>query len=276
MNSHRIALLAGLMIFALSLSNAEPRERKGAPRMSIQLSDEHIAAASRNRRIIINFDTISGDQRFGDRDPGELVKWKFHVIDAENVQIDSVWWGWGEGNQSPWPSKTMPLYDADGYRQWAEQGVDIAAVFAEASKERGIEAFYNYRINGSDNDLGAFRRIPMKLEHPDWLIPGVVFGEPGPVGYWNYAIPGVRQYKLSILREIAERFDYDGAAGQDDAVHAPVSGDDAGSGRKARPAVSGWSAHPGKPTGLSLRRLGYRNLGARKPGGRAGAGGTQL
>jgi len=180
--------------------------------MSIQLSDEHIAAASRNRRIIINFDTISGDQRFGDRDPGELVKWKFHVIDAENVQIDSVWWGWGEGNQSPWPSKTMPLYDADGYRQWAEQGVDIAAVFAEASKERGIEAFYNYRINGSDNDLGAFRRIPMKLEHPDWLIPGVVFGEPGPVGYWNYAIPGVRQYKLSILREIAERFDYDGIA----------------------------------------------------------------
>ncbi len=177
-----------------------------APRQKVQLSDEHIAAATRNRRIIINFDTISGDRRFGGRDPADLVKWKFHVIDAADVQIDSVWWCWGEGNQSPWPSKIMPLYDAEGYRKWKEQGVDIAAVFAEESRKRGIEAFYNYRINGSDNDLVTFRQMPMKLEHPDWLI----HAWPGPVGLWNYSIPEVRKYKLSILREIAERFDYDG------------------------------------------------------------------
>ena len=160
----------------------------------------------RDRRIIINFDTISGDRNFGGRDPAELVKWKFHVIDAAGVQIDSVWWCWGEGNQSPWPSSIMPLYDSEGYRRWKEQGIDIAAIFAEESRKRGIEAFYNYRINGSDNDLGPFSKLPMKLKHPEWLI----HTWPGPVGLWNYAIPEVRRYKLSMLREIAERFDYDG------------------------------------------------------------------
>ena len=206
MPNHRILLLATFLIQASLNPTIAPWLGADDQPEPVRLSDEHIAAAGRDRRIIINFDTISGDRQFGGRDPAELVKWKFHVIDAADVQIDSVWWGWGEGNQSPWPSRIMPLYDAEGYRKWKDQGVDIAAIFAEESKKRGLEAFYNFRINGSDNDLGPFRRIPMKLKHPDWLI----HTWPGPVGLWNFAIPEVRSYKLSILREIAERFDYDG------------------------------------------------------------------
>ena len=202
----RTLLLSALLILAVVGSGTAPGLRADAAAKPVRLSAEHIAAAGRDRRIIINFDTISGDRRFGGRDPAELVKWKFHVIDAADVQIDSVWWCWGEGNQSPWPSSIMPLYDSEGYRQWKEQGIDIAAIFAEESRKRGIESFYNYRINGSDNDLGPFSKLPMKLKHPDWLI----HTWPGPVGLWNYAIPEVRRYKLSILREIAERFDYDG------------------------------------------------------------------
>ena len=202
----RTLLLSAFLVLAVQDPATAPRLRTDAAAKPVRLSAEHIAAAGRDRRIIINFDTISGDRRFGGRDPAELVKWKFHVIDAADVQIDSVWWCWGEGNQSPWPSSIMPLYDSEGYRQWKEQGIDIAAIFAEESRKRGIEAFYNYRINGSDNDLGPFSKIPMKLKHPDWLI----HTWPGPVGLWNYAIPEVRRYKLSILREIAERFDYDG------------------------------------------------------------------
>ena len=202
----RTLLLSALLILAVVGSGTAPGLRAEAAAEPVRLSAEHIAAAGRDRRIIINFDTISGDRRFGGRDPAELVKWKFHVIDAADVQIDSVWWCWGEGNQSPWPSSIMPLYDSEGYRQWKEQGIDIAAIFAQESRKRGIESFYNYRINGSDNDLGPFSKIPMKLKHPEWLI----HTWPGPVGLWNYAIPEVRRYKLSILREIAERFDYDG------------------------------------------------------------------
>jgi len=158
-----------VLCFIGSLTWISPLAADNAAKL-VQLSDEHIAAATHDRRIIVNFDTISGDRRFGGRELGELMKWKFHVIDAAGVQIGSVWWDWGEGHRSPWPSKTMPLYDAEGYRKWKEQGIDVAAIFARESRKRGIEAFYNYRINGSNNDLGPFRKIPMKVKHPDWLI----------------------------------------------------------------------------------------------------------
>jgi hypothetical protein len=171
------------------------------------LSEEHQAAVERRRRIIVNFDVISGDQTFGGRDPEELVAWKFDFIGREGTQIDSVWWEWGEGHQAPWPSRTMPLYDQEGYRRWADTGVDIVQVFLDASRDRGVEAFYEYRINGSDNDLGPVQKIPMKEAHPEWLQ-----WTWNANGYWNFAIEGVRKYKLSIIREIAQRYDVDGIA----------------------------------------------------------------
>ena len=99
----------------------------------------------------------------------------------------------------------MPLYDAEGYRRWVAEGVDIVQVFLDAAKKRGIQAFYNYRINGGDNDLGPVRKIPFKEQHPEWLIHTWNAN-----GYWNFAFEGVRNCKLSILREIAERYDVDG------------------------------------------------------------------
>ena len=99
----------------------------------------------------------------------------------------------------------MPLYHQEGYRSWAEAGVDIVQVFLDASRDRGVEAFYEYRINGSDNDLGPVRKIPMKEAHPEWLQ-----WTWNANGYWNFAIEGVREYKLSIIREIAQRYDVDG------------------------------------------------------------------
>lgn len=175
--------------------------------MTQPLSAAHRAARERPRRIVVNFDVISGDQSFGGRDPQELIAWKFDFIDRPDSQVDSVWWEWGEGHQAPWPSQTMPLYDAEGYRRWAADDVDIVAEFVAASHKRGIEAFYGYRINGSDNDLGPVREMPMKTAHPEWLIHTWNTN-----GYWNFAFEGVREYKLSILREICGRYDIDGIA----------------------------------------------------------------
>ena len=45
----------------------------------------------------------------------------------------------------------------------------------------------------------------MKEAHPDWLIHTWNAN-----GYWNFAIEGVHEYKLSILREAAENYDFDG------------------------------------------------------------------
>ena len=67
---------------------------------------------------------------------------------------------------------------------------------------RGDEAA---RSCGSDNDLEPYTILPMKRQHPQWLI----HTWEGP-GYWNFTVLGVRAYKLEILREIAEKYDFDG------------------------------------------------------------------
>ena len=174
--------------------------------MKGQLSSEHIDAINRRRRVIVNFDVISADgARFATKEIERLVEWKFMFADEPGTHIDTICWSWGEGHQAPYPSEVLPLYDSPGFKEWADNGVNIVQVFLEASKQRGIEAFFSYRINGSDNDLGPVAKIPMKEAHPDWLIHLWNAN-----GYWNFAIDDVHEYKLSILREAAEDYDFDG------------------------------------------------------------------
>ena len=89
-------------------------------------------------------------------------------------------------------------------------------VFLDAARARGLEAFYGYRVNSSDNDLGPVAEIPMKQAHPEWLQ--LTWNANG---YWNFAVPEVREYKLGILAEIAWRYDVDGI-GLDFARVCPV------------------------------------------------------
>ena len=174
--------------------------------MKEQLSAAHIDAINRRRRIIVNFDVISADgARFATKEIERLVEWKFMFADEPGTHIDSIYWSWGEGHQAPYPSEVLPLYDSPGFKKWADDGIDIVQMFLEAAKQRGIESFFSYRINGSDNDLGPVAKIPMKEAHPDWLIHLWNAN-----GYWNFALEEVHEYKLSILREAAEHYDFDG------------------------------------------------------------------
>ncbi len=173
-----------------------------------ELSPQHLAQVERRRRVVVNFDAIHGDLKFANIPPSDLVKLSFTFADDPESQIDSIWWNWGEGHQSPYPSKVMPLYDQEGYRKWVEEGVDIMRIFLEATKERGLEAFYSYRVNGSDNDLVVTREIPMKQRHPEWLLPGP--WAPDRKIFWDFRNQEIRDYKLSILREVVENYDFDG------------------------------------------------------------------
>ena len=174
--------------------------------MKGQLSSAHIDAINRRRRIIVNFDVISADgARFATKEIERLIEWKFMFTDEPGTHIDSISWSWGEGHQAPYPSDVLPLYDSPGFKRWADDGINIVQAFLEASKQRDIESFFSYRINGSDNDLGPVAEIPMKESHPDWLIHTWNAN-----GYWNFALEGVHEYKLSILREAAEDYDFDG------------------------------------------------------------------
>ena len=174
--------------------------------MKQQLSEQHIAAVNRRRRVVVNFDSIHAEPAFTDVDIEQLVKLSFTFADDEGSQIDSIWWNWSEGHEGPYPSKVLQLFDHPGYKKWVEDGVDIMKIFLEETKKRGLEVFHSYRINGGDHDLGAVSRIAMKEAHPEWLI----YPSWRPVGMWNFAFQGVRDYKLRILREVAEDYDFDG------------------------------------------------------------------
>lgn len=182
------------------------RNKKNVKR---RFSKEHVAAVNRRRRVFFMFDVIHGDPKFTNITPEDLVKLSFTFADEKGSHIDCISWNWSTGNQAPYPSKVLPLYDHPGYRKWIADGIDIMRVFLEATHKRGIEAFHSYWINGADNDLVGTSAIPLKEAHPDWLLPPPWDDEKRGF-FWNFAIPQVRQLKLQALREVAENYDFDG------------------------------------------------------------------
>src|SRR5439155_13591891 len=186
--------------------------RDGSPRTD-SLSAAHLAAVNRKRRVIVNFDTNFGApsilRELAGMDIDRLVKAYFSMIDEKGVQIDSVWWCWLDGNYANYPSKVLPVWDLPGLRKWWKAGIDPVRVFAAETRKRGLETFFSYRLNGTDmTDIRPLTKPLFKTLHPDWLIrTWESYGNPG---YWNFAVPGVRKYKVQILQEIAENYDYDG------------------------------------------------------------------
>ena len=169
-------------------------EREDHPeRSEIRLTQQHIDAVNRRRRIVVNFDGIDGEGKTLPYRPiPELVKQRFSFTDDPNIHIDSIWWNWGERNEGPYPSEILPVYDHAGYRKWVEDGIDIVKIFQDETRARGVEVFYSHRMNGSDADLRSISSIPMKLQHPDWTF-RMPWCAPEYNGYWNYAIDSVRE-----------------------------------------------------------------------------------
>lgn len=178
----------------------------------MNLTPEHIEAASRQRRIIYQDDVLC--TRAFRKGEITIERWQkivdFYMsrLDAAPNQIDSVWHEWGEGNTAVWPSEVLPE-TSFACPEWWTLGIDPVGGLLEETKKRGRECFFSYRINGSDNDPlfdppHDFKDpIPIKAEHPDWLIRK---WHP----FWDFTHDGVRDLKLAILKEVAEKYDYDG------------------------------------------------------------------
>ena len=185
-----------------------PKRSNSQDHPAVELSPGHLEAIERHRRIIVHLDVIMGDgANFPTKDIDDLIAFKFGYADDPEIQLDSMWWDWNEGHQAPYPSDTQPLIDAPGFHAWADAGINIMRTFLEASAERGLENFYLYRINGSDNDLGPVSPIPAKEQHPELLMRLWNMN-----GYWNFSLDEVHDYKLAVLREAAEQYDFDGIA----------------------------------------------------------------
>jgi len=116
-------------------------------------------------------------------------------------------------------SKILRPIQHPGLMKWREQGLDYFDELIKQGHKRGKEIWWGLRMNEVERgDLTAYEgkdggtpklspdvQNPVKAAHPDWLIRSWWWQ-----GFWNYAVKEVRDYRLSIVREVAEQYDFDG------------------------------------------------------------------
>jgi len=169
-------------------------------------STEHVAAVNRQRRIVVQFDahTLMG------MDMARWLDYRFNYADEPESQIDSLWWDIGAFGNAVYPSTVLEPFAHEGLVQWWSQGIDWVKEVVDACHKRNLEAFWHHRICEVElvtQGVGANRDTPhpLKVAHPDWILPTW-----WKHGLLNLAVPEVRDYKLRVLREVAENYDFDG------------------------------------------------------------------
>jgi hypothetical protein len=182
-----------------------------ASRQPVILSAEHIAAVNRPRRVFPNADE-SLPPGWEGGPIGPFVAQRFAMFDKPGSQVTGVVWCFDEGNLAWYPSKVLPMTKSPAVKKWLDAGVDFVKAMVAETHKRKLECFWAYRVNGYDTEWDRQKNRssfiqPMKAQHPDWLISGGAFFNNS---HWNYAIPGVHDYKVAILRELAENYDFDG------------------------------------------------------------------
>lgn len=184
----------------------------------MRLSKEHSNAVNRKRRIIVQNDAADPASMFG-MDMKTWMDYRFNYFDEPGCQVDSIWWDIAWGNYAVYPSKILEPTQNPGLRKWLDNGTDWVKSVVDATHERGLEAFWHHRISEVDIDHnGGIMQEPyhLKTEHPDWVVKSWYWQ-----GMWNLASAELREYKTSILRELAENYDFDGFQ-IDFSRHVPV------------------------------------------------------
>ena len=205
------------------------RETWGAQEEAIKLTPEHVQAANRPRRIAVQCDcffTAPFDQRNpqwrGTNALKECKRWiahRFGYADMPGSQIDSIWWDLENGDQAVYRSRILPPFEHPVLRKWWDQGIDWIQELVQETRKRNLEVFWHHRVNSvevrPEGGLEMERMHPVKKAHPDWVIKTWWWQ-----GMWNLAVREVREYRLSILRELAENYEFDGIQ-LDFARHVP-------------------------------------------------------
>ena len=172
----------------------------------IPLPADHTAAVNRRRRIVVQFDAFS--QLGTDFQP--WIDYRFRYADEPGSQIDSLWWDiGGDPGTAVYPSKVLPAFDYRALGPWREKGIDWVGELIKQTRRRKLEVFWNHRISeveiAPEGGLEMKRMNPIKEANPDWVIKTWWWQ-----GMWNLAAPGVREFKIKVLRELAENYPLDG------------------------------------------------------------------
>lgn len=174
-------------------------QRRSTPDAAVETENswsfhpDHQRAVDRRRRIIVQYDP--GGMGSPEIDVHEWNKYGYQYFDQPNSQVDAIWWDYDPRDPM---SNRLP----------ADTEVDSLAVALEETHRRGFEAFWHHRISEVDigpDGLAMDRLNPLKAEHPDWLIKTWWWQ-----GMWNLDVPEVRDFKVELLRQMTERYDFDG------------------------------------------------------------------
>ena len=204
----------------------------------IQLSPEHHEAVNRRRRIAVQYDAnlevstdltvtpVTGAMTLEDEASTKMLghtelagQSVFAYEDEPNTQIDSIYWDMGgPSTMATWPSKVLEPFRHKALMAWWDQGLDLVKALVDATHERGLEAFWNFRVSEVDflpDGKMATETPSVKKAHPDWILRTTHWSG------WNYASPGLRQFQLEVLREMAQNYEFDGFR-IDFSRHVPV------------------------------------------------------
>lgn len=169
----------------------------------LKLSDEHLQAVNRRRRIVVQYDAYNALGANFD----EWIKYRFAYADEPGSQIDALWWDIGPMGPAVYPGpENNPQLEP-----WRKLKIDWVGQLVQETKKRGLEVFWSHRVSEVDispTGRGAAWKEaahPFKQSHPDWLLKTW-----WPHGLWNYAVPEVRQFKVGLLRQLTEAYDLDG------------------------------------------------------------------
>ena len=174
----------------------------------ISLSQDHIDAVNRRRRIVLQYDAFS---EMG-TDFKEWIAKRFKFIDKPGNQIDAIWWDMGWGSNTVYPGQgLLDQNENPEMRKWWDQGIDWVEELVKETRKRDLEVYWNYRVAEVDQ-----WENPVKKAHPDWVVKSWYYQ-----GLWNYAVPEVRQHHKAFIQELLEKYQFDGIQ-LDFARHVPI------------------------------------------------------
>ena len=183
----------------------------------IELAPTHRAVVDRQRRIFFQYDPAADIQRKGGfgSDMDAVMGYVFDAVSQPASQLDAICIDVSNEGVAHYRSKILPAIQHPGLMKWREQGLDYFDELIKRGHQRGKEIWWGLRMNEVERgdlavyDIKAFAdmkdRNPVKAAHPEWLIRSWWWQ-----GFWNYAVQEVRDYRLSIIREVAEHYDFDG------------------------------------------------------------------
>ncbi len=163
----------------------------------------------------------------------------------EQTQVGALFWCVGE-HAARWPSEALEqlgdihgrryegaysLTHTENIRRMLERGEDPQAALIERGRSLGLQVWASVRMNDNHFNGAQIADLPtlhhtelteLRRRHPEWLL-GPRTSEWFALS-WDMSVPEVRRHRLDHVREVCERYDWDGVEldWQRHAFHLPV------------------------------------------------------